>query len=503
MRDFRSAPELWDGRLAKELMSLTATAVVRALRSLAAAAIVAGIILLYHNLIMTVNNTTVALTLLLAILGIAAAWGLAEAILASILAVLGFNFFFLPPIGNFTISDRQNWVALLAFLITAVTASQLSMRAKRRAAEAVERRLEVEKLHSLGQAMLLIGGVRTAPREIVNRIMQTYDIPGAVFFSKHENALFRSGPETLALSEQQMREAVELDEPVVYPDRQIALVPVRLGGQAIGSLGLAGRTLSKGALNAVAYLIAIGIERARALEEASRVEAARQSERLKSALLDALAHELKTPLTSVRGALTHLIGREHDAEEKELLTVANEETDRLSRLITEIVDMARLEAGKLQIQRSPHPIDEIITAALNEFEELLKSRSVELQVDASLPPVEVDIDLVQQVVKQLLDNAIKYSPPDSPLSIRAEEREDKVIVSVTDRGEGIDEQEQPFVFDKFFRGGRGRYDVPGTGLGLSIAKGMVEAHGGTIWVTSRPGKGSTFSFSLPVYKGVR
>lgn len=253
----------------------------------------------------------------------------------------------------------------------------------------------------------------------------------------------------------------------------------------------------------MAYLIAIGIERARALEEASRVEAVRQSERLKSALLDALAHELKTPLTSVRGALTHLIGREHDAEEKELLTVANEETDRLSRLITEIVDMARLEAGKLQIQRSPHPIDEIITAALNEFEELLKSRSVELQVDASLPPVEVDIDLVQQVVKQLLDNAIKYSPPDSPLSIRAEEREDKVIVSVTDRGEGIDEQEQPFVFDKFFRGGRGRYDVPGTGLGLSIAKGMVEAHGGTIWVTSRPGKGSTFSFSLPVYKGVR
>jgi two-component system sensor histidine kinase KdpD len=475
----------------------------RLIRALASAAMVAGIALLYHQTIVAINHTTIALTFLLVILGIATAWGLAEAILASILAVLCFNYFFLPPIGTLTIADPQNWMALVTFLITAVTASQLSVRAKRRAAEAVERRAEVEKLHALGQAMLLISELRTAPRDIVNLFMRTYDVPAAAFFNRTENSIFRSGPQTLVISDSQLREAAGLDGPRLHADQQIALVPIRLGGQEVGSLGIVGRVLSKGALNAVAYLVAIGIERARALEEASRLEATRQSEILKSALLDALAHEIKTPLTSIKGALTHLIGKEHDTEEGELLTLANEEADRLGSLVTEIIEMARIEAGQFHVQRRPHPIGEIVSAALREFDEFLKNRQVELQIDSSLPAVEADFDLVQHVIRQLVDNAIKYSPSGSPLTIRAEAKDRNVIVSVTDHGNGIDEQEKLHIFDKFFRGNQWRYEVPGTGLGLAIARGMVEAHGGRIWVVSQPGKGSTFSFSLPALPGER
>ncbi len=480
-------------------MAAYPTAMHRSARSLASVAIIVSIAFLYYRVIATVNQTTVALTLLLAILGIAAGWGLAEAILASVLAVLCFNYFFLPPVGTFTIADPQNWMALLAFLLTAVTGSQLSVRAKRRAAEAVERRLEVERLYALGQAMLFLGDLRNVPREIVNLFIRTYGIPAAVFFSKVEDSFFRSGPQTLVLSDQQLREAAALEEPVVDDNRRIALVPVRLGGQEIGSLGIAGTTLSKGALNAVAYLIAIGIERAHALEEASRIEAERQSEMLKSAVLDTLAHELKTPLTSIKGALTHLMGKDHNDEEKELLTLANEETDRLGSLITEIIEMARIEAGKFQIQRRRWPVGEIVSAALREFTAALRNRPVELKIDDTLPDVEVDFDLIQQAIKQILDNALKYSPPESPLEIRAAAGEGKVILSVTDHGKGIDDHEQRRVFDKFYRGSQWRQDVPGTGLGLAIARGMVEAHGGNIWVVSRPGAGSTFSISLPAF----
>jgi two-component system, OmpR family, sensor histidine kinase KdpD len=470
----------------------------RALRLIAAPALVVLVIVFYFR-VATVNNTTVALTLLLVIFGISTWWGLLEATIASLVAVLGFNYYFLPPVGTFEVQDPQNWVALTAFLVTAVMASQLSARAKRRTLEAVERRREVEGLYALSQSLLLSGSARTASQDLVSRVVRILGVTTAAFHARLSNETFRWGPDDPLISDEQLQ--ADRDEALIDPSRGLAIVPVRLGGLALGNLGLTGPLPSEAVLNAVAYLVAIGIERARTLEEASRAEAARQSEVLKSALLDALAHDFRTPLTSIKAAVTSLLGQPRPDADRELMTIIDEEADRLNRLVAEVLEMVRIEAGKLHLEKRPQDVAEIIGATLAELKPVLQDRPVDVRLQDALPPADADFDFVQQVLRQLLDNALKYSPPGSPLTISARAGDGRVVVGVADRGSGIDEQEQMRIFDKFFRAREHRFRMPGTGMGLAIAKGIVEAHGGKIWVTSEPGQGSVFSFSLPVHRG--
>ena len=197
-------------------------------------------ILALYRLVLSVNNTTVALTLLLAVLGVSARWGLAEATVASIVAVLGLNYYFLEPFGTLTIDDPQNWVALGAFLVTAVTASQLSERVRRRAAEAEERRLEIERLYALVQAMMLGGNTRRTIREFVQRVVQVFGCDGAAFYYGPGEEYFRSGPESNPVSDHDLLAAAEVDELSVEENRLRATAPVRLGGHPLGSMALLG-----------------------------------------------------------------------------------------------------------------------------------------------------------------------------------------------------------------------------------------------------------------------
>jgi two-component system sensor histidine kinase KdpD len=473
---------------------------VKSLRFAASLLIVAAI--LAGDWTLRVNATTAALSLLLAILGISAQLGLAEAMVASVVAMLGFNLLFLPPVGKLTIQDPQNWVALAAFLVTAITASQLSAHARRRAAEAEGRRLEIERLYALVQSMMLTGSARKTIREFVNRVVQVFGCSAAAFYYRPTDEFFRSGPESLVVSDHELLVESEVDDISIDVIRGIALTPVRLGGRPMGSMALIGLPPSEQMVRAIVNLIAITIEKARALEDASHAEAARQSEVLKSALLDSLAHDIKTPLTSIKAAVTSLLGSAPGAD-RELLTIINEEADRLNRLAAEVVEMARIEAGKLHLEKQPVAVAELIAGALSDLAAPLKGRPLTMHVPADLPSAEADRDFAAQVVKQFVENALKYSPEGSPLEISAELKGGKIVIGVADRGPGIEENERPRIFDKFYRGRRHRFDTKGTGMGLAIAKGIVEAHGEKIWVESEPGQGAVFYFSLAASLGGR
>jgi two-component system sensor histidine kinase KdpD len=276
---------------------------------------------------------------------------------------------------------------------------------------------------------------------------------------------------------------------------------VRLGGHPLGALALLGPLPGDQTLRAIVNLVALSVEKARAIEDASHAEAARQSEVLKSALLDSLAHDIKTPLTSIKAAVTSLLSMAEAGGDHELLTIINEEADRLNQLAAEVIAMARVEAGKLHLDKRPVSAEQLIEGALFELPGARKGHAVDLAIAPGLPAAECDSDLVQQVIKQLLENALKYSPEGSPLTVSVARKGEKIVIGVADRGAGIDEDERAYLFDKFFRGRRHRFETKGPGMGLAIAKGIVEAHGEKIWVESEPGQGSAFYFSLPVARG--
>jgi two-component system sensor histidine kinase KdpD len=351
-----------------------------------------------------INHTTVALSLLLIVLFVATAWGSKPAVVASLVGVVCFNFFFLPPVGTFAIADPENWIALVAFLITAITAGQLSSRAKQRAEEANSARQEVERLYQ--------------------ELQDTF-------------------------------------------------------------------------------------------EKSSQAKALKQSERLKSALLDAVTHDLRTPLTSIKASVTMLVedqlavkrgeGGERLDEEgrQEMLDVINEETDRLDRFTGSLMELARIEAGEIHLRRQSTPLDGIILAAMKRAEPRTKDHRIELWLDDNLPTADVDEPALIEAIYVLVDNAAKYSEPGSTIKVSARSKpgdEGTACVIVEDEGKGIPPELRERVFDKFFRAMRdGDQPQPsGTGMGLAIAQGIVEAHGGRIWVEDgETGVGARFILELP------
>jgi two-component system sensor histidine kinase KdpD len=247
-------------------------------------------------------------------------------------------------------------------------------------------------------------------------------------------------------------------------------------------------------------LAAIAIERAGAVETLTRVQASRESERLRNALLDSVAHELRTPLTSITAAVTTLRSEPAlDAEQSgEMLQVIEEEAARLDRLVGQAMEMAELDANDIKLDLRMHSMREAVDLALEAVQGPLKNHPLELRLPDKLPPVQMDLERIAKVLQHLLENAAKYSTEGSPIFVSAEVSRGQLVTSVADRGAGVDDLEKMMIFDKFYRGQGQRYRVQGTGMGLAIAKAIVEAHGGSIDVTSQPSQGSVFSFYLPL-----
>ena len=462
--------------------------------------VVVGAITLFYFRVLHVNQTTVALTLLLAILAISAVWGMAVSAFASVVAMLAFNYFFLPPVGTFTIADPQNWVALFAFLVTSITGSRLSSRIRKEADEAHQRRREVERLYRFSRQLLGEGNVIQLMNAIPDYIVESFEAGAAELFLPQKDKFYRSGYGAAQLNEVQMKMAFLNDEVTLDTEHNVYFIPVRLGVRPIASLGVSGAQLSRQTVEAVGTMVAIAIERARAVEQLGETEAERQGERLKSALLDSITHDFRTPLTSMKAAVTSLLAsRNANSEQsRELLTIINEECDRLNHLVEEAGEMAKLESGEVALDLAPTPIKEVIGAALAHCKSALGGRQVNVRVPQGLPPVRADLERAKEALVQLIENANLYSPKEKPIAITAELTGDSVTTSVADQGPGIDEFEQTMIFDKFYRGKDQRYLVSGTGMGLPIAKAIIAAQRGNISVTSQLGHGSVFSFTLPV-----
>lgn len=322
-------------------------------RILAALLLVAAITFVCFRLI-PVNATTTGFFYLVAILGIATSWGLAESTIASIVAMLCFNFFFFPPIGTFTVADPQNWVALFAFLATSLTASQLSARAKHRTKEAVDRQHEIERLYSLSRALLLTEAAQPMPSQVVQQIAEAFHFDAVALYDRASDEVHRAHPNDLPDIELTLRNWTLRHTVIRGKGNHVIFMPIRLGEESIGSLAVSGASLSDAALQSLLNLVAIGMERARAQEAVNRATVARQSEELKSTLLDAIAHEFKTPLTSIKAVTTDLLSEpagKLQQHQRELISIADEGTDRLSRLVTDAIQLARIEGGTFRLNR--------------------------------------------------------------------------------------------------------------------------------------------------------
>lgn len=461
-----------------------------------------GIVAVYR-LWLHVNPTTVALTLLLLVLFFAAKWGLRYGVITSLAATICYNFFFLPPIGTFTISDPQNWLALFAFLATSVAGSRLAERAREEAEEARTRQSELEVLYGLSRELLQTENVAGLLNAVAPATMLVTRASAVVLYLLDGDRRYMAGNSaTIQLDDIGLRQlALTLPAADLFRGQE-SRVPLRVGVRPRGLLLMHNVMYSIETLEAIGGLISIAIDHAQALEEVTRGKASKESERLRSLMIDSITHELRTPLTAIKAAATalllpHGIG---PREQRELLTVIDEESDRLNRLVSQAVDMAQLDTQEVHMSFAPAQVRELVERAVETCGSYLAEHKVTINMP-SLPSVMADAEFIEKVLANLIENAAKYSATQAPIFISAERRGDNVAVSVADRGIGIDPSEQALIFERFYRASAHTQQISGTGMGLAISRAILEAHHGTLTVTSQLGEGSVFTFTLPIASG--
>lgn len=457
----------------------------------------AAIVLIYVRWL-HVSPTTVALTLVLFVLLIAARLSLRCAVAASLVATACYNYYFLPPVGTFTIADPQNWLTLIVFLATSVIGSRLSQTARKEAEQAHARQRELEVLFALSRELLRTEKIADLVDALPTLINVAARAQRSTLYLLDGDRAYQAGEEQTVVELPHFRQlALSLPAPEILSDDEV-YIPLRAGVRPRGLLRLNGLRLSKDTLQAIGGLVSIALDRAQALEEVAHSEANKQSERLRNLILDSITHELRTPLTAIKGAAGTLLSMDNVSAEdrRELLTIIDEEVDRLNHLIGQAVEMAQIEAHEVHMSMTPVDLRDVAAEALESCSWVSTTHPVTVAIP-ELPAVNADRVMIAKVLCNLLENAANYSAPKSPIFISAELKNGYVFTSVADRGVGIDASEQSLIFDRLYRSRAHTQQKPGTGMGLPLSRAIIESHEGELTVTSQVNHGSVFSFSLP------
>ena len=422
--------------------------------------------------------------------------GFWQATVVSVLAVASLNYFFIPPIFSFE-NSPANWVALGAFEFTALVISRLSLRANQRAAEAVAGRRDMERLYETSRRILLLNVLGETGDHVTSLICETFHLKSVQLFDSHSGVFYRSGESTYPDPATQNAYLQDTDK---YDSvAQTWYCVIRAGMKPVGGLALAGTAMARPAATALASLCGIALERARALQRESSAQAARRTEQLRTAVLDAMAHQFKTPLTVARTASSGLLAVGGLTElQTELITVIDQQAHKLEHLASRLLTAARLDSEEFRLQREPIMLSRLARSAIERLDQPSDHERFRLTcARAEEKPVLADRDLMITSISHLLDNAIKYSEPGSPIDIILAAREPDVVLTVRSKGLVIAAHNRERVFERFYRAPETQHLPAGTGLGLSIVKKIVTAHRGSTWAEGETGYGTRFYISLP------
>ncbi len=482
--------------------------------SAAAVALAALVAQLLRSFLSLPNLSMIFLT---AVLLSAVQWGLGPSLFASVLSMLAYDFFFVPPVFTLTVASPQDILALAIYVSVAVLTSNLTAKVRDQAHAARMREARTSVLYGLSREMAASAGLDNVLQAIVTEVAETQAAEAVVLLpSGDELAVRAQQPPNVALSEAEHGAATWAWRhgqatgrgTDTLPGVEWLFLPLRTTRGCVGVLGLhveqTGQVSpsQRRLLEALADQAAIGIERTRLAQEMEQTRLLTETERLSAALLSSISHDLRTPLAGITGAVTTLRAEGaaySEADRQDLLTTIEEEAARLNRFVGNLLDMTRLESGALELNRDWVELEDLIGASLARPAQFLGDHRLSVEIEPQLPMVNIDFVLMEQVLVNVLDNAAKYSPPATTIQVRAQRLPGAVVVAVSDEGSGIPPEDLERVFDKFQRVKTGDRHAAGTGLGLSICRGIVEAHGGTITAANRAdGQGAIFSIYLPI-----
>jgi len=449
---------------------------------------------------MGVNSTAAGMVFLALVVWTATQTGIWLSLYAAGLCAVSFDYFFLPPFHTFRLAGAQEWVEMVSFLACSLVVGRVADQARRQAAKAQQRREDVERLYALSQAMMLHKDAAGLVQELPLLIDRIFALEGVVLYVRDQDQFYTSTADLpmgiqASLATVTLGTQTTLDLPGGF--HAMALM---MGLRPVGALGWRPAALSHEVATAVTAQVAIALTRALAIEATMRMEATREGERLRTALIDSLTHELRTPLTSIRAAATML--REgsglDEAGRQDLAAVVDEESRRLDVLIGEAVEMAEIDANVVEVRLAPHHARALLEQAVEESRAALPGHHVVVEVEGPDDPAWFDPHLVGRVLRHLLENAARYCPAGSRIAVSSRRDGERLEFCVQDDGPGIDANDLPFIFEKFYRGKKVGRAGKGSGMGLAIARAILTAHGGGIEAESVPGQGTAFRFWVPL-----